>query len=173
MGSMPGTEAVLGALFCYLGYPLFEASLLVFGFLVGGGIGMLAAEMFWNSHVGLVVSVVAGGITGIFLVRLFVRGLLFLLGCLVGREVGEILFPGSLVSLLFGVGGGVLTLLASRGILIAATSLSGALLCSAGLAAWLPAAGLGEITPLAAKGLFAGLWVTGAAAQWALSREGS
>ena len=124
---------ILGGAFCYLGFPLFQASVLTFGFLAGGGLGYSLGEHLYDTQVWSLGLGLAGGLAGILVLKFFVRGGLFLAGCLLGSLAGGAFLEGLVPLGLCGLAGGVLFLFASRPVLILATSLLGASLLSQGV----------------------------------------
>ncbi len=133
MGDIDWTHLLVGGIFCYLGFPLFQVSLLTFGFVAGGGVGFLLGEHLYDSQVWSLGIGVIGGLAGIIVLKFFVRAGLFLAGCLLGTQAGAAFSHEPMTTFLCGLAGGVLFVFASRVALILATSLLGAVLVAKGV----------------------------------------
>lgn len=171
MEFMTPATALLGVLLCYLGYPVFRFSVLAVGLAGGAALGYFLGRGLIGTEIAAIGLSILGAILGTFLLRMFVRSGLFILGACTGAGVGLLLALKPGLILVAGVLGGLLVLFMSRWVLILGTSLAGALLIGQ------TASGIQGphfVDSLSARNLIALVcWVTGAAAQVWLTRKHS
>jgi hypothetical protein len=163
--------AVIGLLYCFVGYRLFKFTLTLTGFLLGGGaLALLAAYLFPGRPMGLAIGLLAGGGFGaIVMYRLF-RGGVFLVGFLGALVVAYTLLanrPENWVPfaiLACGVLGGGAALLLERPVLSVGTAVLGGWIIAVAVALLLD--GLGDVssgapreTPPWTPYLLLGTWV--------------
>ncbi len=126
-------SVVLGVLVCFFGYRLLRGTLAVAGFTVGALLGAaLASSVLHSSGVFVVVVAVVAGILGGVLAAVLYKAGVFLLGA-VGTAllVGVVIvstggMPKTLILILFGIAGGLLTLLFQRLLVCILTAFTGA-----------------------------------------------
>lgn len=131
---------MLGALVCFWGYRLLRATLGMVGFTVGAFLGAAVASSVFHASPAfvLVVSVVAGILGGVLAVVLYKVGV-FLLGAGGAALVAGVIIAGAggvprmFVLVLFGIAGGVLTLLLQRPLVSILTAFAGAWAVAAGV----------------------------------------
>lgn len=170
MESLAVSPLVVGILLCYLGYPGFRLSVLVFGMGGGACLGYVLGKGLFGTEVAAGVGAGAGALVGTLLLRLFVRAGLFLAGAGAGAAAGMafgLSLSGILVSSLVAA---LLTLLAARWALAVSTALAGAALAAGSLTGveWVGLAGSGAPGPfLVVLALF---YLSGLAVQLYLTR---
>ena len=169
MESFPSYMPLLGVLLCGLGFPLFKASVLAFGLLIGGGLGYFVAQALLGPGGYAVAAALLGGVLGVLLLRLFVRTGMFFLGAGLGGGIAVVLGLDKGLVLLIAAVAGVVSLFMSRWILILVTSMAGSLLIAQAVAG---IQGLPSLNPPLLKALVAlPCFLTGAAAQVWLTRK--
>lgn len=172
--SMIGFAAllVLGVINCVLGYRLLRFWMMLFGFLIGGGIGLgVAYTMGIQEKYMYAVIMVGVGILLAVLAFLSYKVGIFIIGAGIGLGLGIYVFhpTTSLVfffCLLLGVGLGVLAMKWAREVLIVGTSLLGGIMAGFSLA---KLGGLADIPY--GLGLSAGCALLGMLIQFATNRR--
>lgn len=162
---------VAGLLLCYFGYPAFRVSVLAFGLAGGACLGYVLGKGLGGTEIGAWLAAAAGALVGTLLLRLFVRTGLFLIGALAGAASAMVIgftLPGVLVG---AVAAALLTLFATRWVLMLSTALVGAGLAAGSLAG--AGTALLEISKPGGLFLFGLFFLTGLAAQVYLTRTRS
>jgi len=132
---------VVGILYCFYGYRMFDLSLAVLGFVVFALlIGNFIFGVLENKAVALAAGFI-GGILGAFLlVALYFIGV-FLLGAVFGVLLGSLIMGGSaapVIFLLFGVVGGIFAILFQKFFVIISTAFLGAWGLTSGMFHFIP-----------------------------------
>ena len=120
-----------GVLACFVGYRLFRVVLAVYGFILGA---MIASSMMGvTNRMGMVVAVLAGGLSGAFILVFAYFVGIAIVGAGLGALVAHLLWrqtakadPPPAAVLAFSIVGGLVAMLLQRYVIIVATSFAGA-----------------------------------------------
>ena len=163
---------IFGLLNCILGYRVLRFWMMIFGFLVGAGAGLMAAYTGGIRDRAALAGIMAGaGIILAVISFLIYRAGIFVLGLGIGMTLSiYVIHPTTsftfFLCILVGVGLGALAMRYAKGVIIVGTSILGGVLAGISIA---KLGGLADI-PYGA-GLCAGIAVLGMVIQFTINRD--
>jgi len=135
-----GLIILVGALQCFFGYRIFKFILGLTGFLIGGLLAGAIGGTFSQELVFVLMTAIAGGLIGAFLmVAMYFVGV-FLIGAMFGGILGAVIYaiaemnPDPVALLLLAVISGILSLIIQKFMIIISTGFGGAMVVVVGMA---------------------------------------
>ncbi len=116
---------VIGAVECFAGFKIMKAMLAVWGFFIGAMLGVVIGVATESTVLGFIMVLFLGVGLAILAYKLYLAGIFILTAFLIGIAF-YVIFENIVVSILFGIGVGVLAIFFVKPVVIISTSFSGA-----------------------------------------------